>query len=313
MATVEEICSRLCLLTRAAWEDALPPVMTRLAVSRLIDAGALTGLTIRDTDEIPEAMRNRARMLLSRSAAVYDCLNEYEKCGYRVVLPEEEDWPLQMRRLKESLRPHFLFMKGCAELLGGRLIAFAGSRDIQRETYACAYELGRKAAEEGLTIVSGGARGVDTAVQRGALENGGKLILVPAQPVQRILRDEMLAHALAQGRLLLLCDALPDERFSAQRAIARNHVIYAMGEAAVVVAARAGIGGSWHGAMDCLRGAYTRVWTIDGDAADYEGNRGLLQAGAFALDLKDSLSSQCFAEAGCDQISLFDQLQIDNK
>jgi len=309
MATVEEICSRLCLLTRIAWEEELPPVMTRLAFSRLIEAGVLTGLTIRDTQGISEMQLERVRLLLSRSAAVYDCLKAYAACGYQAVLPQDACWPVRVNRIKKSIRPHFFLMKGSMQLLGSRLISFAGSRDIHRDTYDCAYNLGRKAAQEGLTVVSGGARGVDTAVQKGVLEDGGRLILVPAQPAERLLKDETIARALAEGRLLLLCDTLPDDRFSPQRAIARNHVIYALGEAAVVVAAREGIGGSWHGAMDCLRGDYTQLWTIDGEDEDYAGNRALLQEGASALDMKKDLSLQCFAQEAYNQTNLFSVIE----
>ena len=103
-------------------------------------------------------------------------------------------------------------------------------------------------------MVCGGAQGVDTVAQKGVLEAGGSLVLVPAMPVHQLLREAYLADALKRDKLLIVCDTLPDEPFFAQKALSRNHTIYALGEAAVVVAARNGVGGSWQGAMDCLRG-----------------------------------------------------------
>ena len=135
---------------------------------------------------------------------------------------------------------------------------------------------------------------MDTAAQRGVLELGGRLILVPAKPAQQLMGSPELAKALEEKRLLILCDAPPDERFSAQKAIARNHAIYALGEAALVIAARDGVGGSWHGATDCLRGGYTPLFVADGVEEDMKGNEALYRLGAGRVDLLKPLSNQMF-------------------
>ena len=104
--------------------------------------------------------------------------------------------------------------------------------NLPEETLAAARHVGRSLADEGLTLVCGGAQGVDTAVQSGLLEAGGSLVLVPAMPASQLPGWQALSRALDEGRLLLVSDALPDDPLSPQRAIARNHTIYALGEAA---------------------------------------------------------------------------------
>ena len=106
------------------------------------------------------------------------------------------------------------------------------------------------------------------------------------------------AAALQTGRLLLLCETLPDAPFSAARALARNHTIYALGKNAIVVAARNGVGGSWRGATAGLCGNFSSVYVPDEDGADFEGNRALFEYGARRIDLsgKRTIGEQLCAE-----------------
>lgn len=300
----EETLAGLCLLTRIAWHDGLPSPMTRPMVHRLIRAGALRGLTLRRSAEIPEAILSRAEALLSRSAEAAVCLENYAAQGYQVLLTKERMWPAELACLGDQ-QPLFLFVKGNIGLLSSRKVAIAGSREIMPDTVALSKRIGKMAVGEGLVVVTGGARGVDAAAQQAALEADGSLILVPAQPVNRLLQDRVTEAAYKEGRLLFLCDALPDEPFSAQKALTRNHTIYALGEAAIVVASRDGMGGSWRGAKDCLSGGYSPVWTVAGSERDFSGNRSLISLGAKAFDAGRSISTQCFPETAR-QMNMFE-------
>ena len=89
------------------------------------------------------------------------------------------------------------------------------------------------------------------------------MILVPAVSAEQACAREKEAAALQTGRLLLLSETLPDAPFSAARALARNHTIYALGKNAIVVAARNGVGGSWRGATAGLCGNFSSVYVPD--------------------------------------------------
>lgn len=284
MEELENVCARLCLLTRACWAPGLPPPLSRTEARRLLQTRALQSLILRELPEEELDLPNRARALLSRVLSVAGLVQQYEQRGYRVLLPEGEGWPSALDVLGAKA-PLFLFARGNAALLEGRRVAVAGSRDILPQTDDEARALGRALAEAGIILVTGGARGVDRAAQRGALEAGGGVILVPAMPAQDLLRDEPSRGALEDGRLLMLCDTLPDDPFSAQKALSRNHTIYALGDAAVVVASRIGIGGSWRGATDCLGGAWSPVYVPVTPGADRTGNAALLGRGALPLDM----------------------------
>ena len=295
MADMESICARLCLLTQAAWREDLPSPLMRANVQRMIRLGALSGLTLRDVDGIKEEYYVRAKALLSRSAQVYEFVRRCEAQGYSVLLPEDDAWPVNLCALGVHM-PLFLFVRGDVSLLFKRSVAVAGSREIEEGTVAVSRRIGTCIAQEGYTLVCGGAWGVDTAVQSACLGSSGSMILVPAYPCQELLRQQYLSDALEQGKLLIVCDAWPQERFSAKKALTRNHTIYALGDAAIAVAARNGLGGTWKGASACLRGGYTPLFALDEPGADYDGTRELINLGAKRLDLQRSLGEQLFVE-----------------
>ena len=192
--------------------------------------------------------------------------------------------------------PQFLFVRGNVSLFSKRAVAVAGSREIEEGTLELARHIGTGIAQAGCTLVCGGAWGVDTAAQSACLAAGGSLILVPAYPCRNLLRQEYLQTALEQGKLLIACDAWPDEKFSGRKALTRNHSIYALGDAAIAVASRHGAGGTWNGATACLRGGYTPLFVPDEPGADFDGNRELIKMGANRLDPERAIKEQLFAE-----------------
>ena len=85
---METACARLCLLTHIAWDESMPRPFSRMAVRRMLACGALSGLVLRQTEALPQATYERAEVLLSRTRDALLCMEEYEKQGYRLILPE---------------------------------------------------------------------------------------------------------------------------------------------------------------------------------------------------------------------------------
>lgn len=293
VAEMETICARLALLTRAAWKEGLPPPMKRATLQQMLRLGAISGLTLREVSGVEEELYAHAEALLSRSAEIYDLLQMHPE--YRVIVPEDECWPVGLHALGPDM-PQYLFVSGDTSLLARRSVAVAGSRRISRDTAAIARTCGQRIACEGFSMVSGGAHGVDTAAHSACLSSGGCMILVPAIPAEKLLAQRPVRHALADCRLLLACDTWPQEQFSAAKALSRNHTIYALGDAALVVASRKEKGGSWRGAMDCLRAGHTPVYAVDADGPDFEGNHALFDHGARRFSLNHPMGEQLFGD-----------------
>ncbi|WP_041483984.1 DNA-processing protein DprA [Desulfitobacterium metallireducens] len=87
------------------------------------------------------------------------------------VIPEEDHYPVLLRELADA--PPLLYYKGKLEP-GEQGIAIVGSRKATPYGRAAAEFLGKALAQHGFVVVSGLARGIDTAAHKGALEGKGK-------------------------------------------------------------------------------------------------------------------------------------------
>ena len=287
----ETACAILALTTKLAWTQEMPQPLPRSVVRRMLDCGVLKGLVLRDLPDIEEKWLERARLLLGRVSDVAEKMADYRAAGYELLLQGDERWPTALCKLGEN-EPLFLFIKGNDHLLEKRMISVAGSRRILAQTQAAARKTGQRVAEDGALLVTGGANGVDLEALCGALEAGGCAVIVPAKPAAHLLGINRISDALVCGKVLLICDTLPDEPFSAGKALARNHTIYALGEASLVVASRTEKGGSWRGATDCLRGGWSNVYVWNGLNPDTAGNHALQKLGAGMYSLEEPLRRQ---------------------
>jgi DNA processing protein len=96
--------------------------------------------------------------------------------GGSIVTPEDEAYPERLREIYDP--PAVLWIRGDASLLTRPGIAVVGTRHPSPYGAGMAEMLSRDLARRGLVILSGMARGVDTAAHKGALEAGGKTVAV---------------------------------------------------------------------------------------------------------------------------------------
>ena len=156
---------------------------------------------------------------------------------------------LLMRRLGEDA-PGCLWAKGDASLLNTPAIALVGSRELRQENLKFARAVGVFAAEQGLTLISGNARGADRTAQQACLEAGGRVISVVA--------DELTRHHPGEKLLYLSEDGYSDP-FSVQRALSRNRCIHCLGKMVFVAQSDLKKGGTWQGTVANLRHNWSPV------------------------------------------------------
>lgn len=111
---------------------------------------------------------------LEQAQEVVDCC---ENLGYQILTLEEEAYP---KRLKEIYNPPaVLYVKGCLPPIDRQLcIAMVGTRNATPEGIKTAFHLSAGLSKAGVTVVSGGALGIDSASHRGVLQSGGKTVCV---------------------------------------------------------------------------------------------------------------------------------------
>lgn len=102
-------------------------------------------------------------------------------------------------------RPPFLFVDGTLADADRRALAIVGSRTTTPAAEQAAYDLGAAAAREGVTVVSGLARGIDAAAHRGALDAGGRTIAVFGTGIDLVYppeHAELASDIAAQGAVV---------------------------------------------------------------------------------------------------------------
>lgn len=163
-------------------------------------------------------------------------------------------FPQTIRQRLGAEAPANLWAKGDLSVLEGKKIALVGSRALKGENRRFAEEAGRQAALQGYTLVSGNARGADTAAQEACLAAGGTVISVVA---------DSLTRKQERRNLLYLSEDGFDQPFSALRALSRNRVIHAMGDVTLVAQCGLEQGGTWSGTVKNLRSGWSRVRLFD--------------------------------------------------
>ena len=96
--------------------------------------------------------------------------------GVRLITILDEDYPEHLRLIFN--RPPFIWVRGRLESRNLRAIAMVGTRQASQQGRAAAARLARGLATAGVTVLSGLARGIDTAAHAATLEAGGTTVAV---------------------------------------------------------------------------------------------------------------------------------------
>ena len=121
---------------------------------------------------IPAAEGERLRYLLARSGQLAIELERLESRGIWVTTLGDADYPVRLRQRLGTSAPPLLYGSGPRALPGSPGVAIVGSRDADAAALEFTERLAVKAAAEGLAVVSGGARGIDSASMSAAAERG---------------------------------------------------------------------------------------------------------------------------------------------
>ena len=174
---------------------------------------------------------------ISSGCSFDDALDQQHKMAERgatVVVRNDPRYPALLREIFDP--PVLLFARGRLELLQPFHFGVVGTRRPTPYGLAVAERLGADLARAGLTIVSGMARGIDTAAHKGALAAGGDTIAVLGCGVDIIYPSEnrKLAADLAAKGLIISEFAMGSTAFPQNFPI-RNRIISGMSAGVLVV------------------------------------------------------------------------------
>lgn len=219
----------------------------------------------------------RIEHLLGRGHALALAMEKWSRAGIWVLTRSDPDYPWRLKKYLRTDAPPVLFGCGNAKLLNQAGVAIIGSRNAVDADLAFTRRAGQAFADAGVSVVSGGARGVDEAAMLGCLEVEGTACGVMADSLLKAVTSSKWRSGLMSNNLVLISPFHPEAGFNAGNAMARNKYIYCLSQAALVI--HSGInGGTWNGAIENLKHEWVPLWvkrTTDPDA----GNAALVMRG----------------------------------
>lgn len=173
------------------------------------------------------------RELLDKANRIVD---DSHKRGIDIVSIFDDEYPFNLRQIDNP--PYILYMKGNKKVLRRNSIAVVGTRAPQKSSTDYTFELASALSGLNITVVSGFAKGVDTAAHLGALSAGGNTIAVFGCGLERIypaenarMYNKMIEHSLILSEFAV--GSVPD-RANFPR---RNRIISGLTYATVMVEA----------------------------------------------------------------------------
>lgn len=262
----------------AAWLRALALRPSDL----LADAGRVALSRIQEA----RLERQRVEFLLGRGTAMALALERWARGGLWVISRGDDAYPQRLKRRLKNTAPPLLYGAGNTALLNNGGLAIVGSRDVSPFAESYTRSIAARCANEGLTVVSGGARGVDAAAMQGATEAGGHCIGVLPSDLLKTSLNRQNRIGLQEGCLVLVSPFYPEAGFGrGANAMARNRYIYTLADQALVIDSALENGGTWAGAVENLKHGWVPLYVrTPGDGA---GNAALIAKGALPFTLPE--------------------------
>jgi DNA processing protein len=156
--------------------------------------------------------------------------------GIGAVLLGSLEYPYLLSAIRAA--PPCLFYLGAAELLTASGIGMCGSRNASDEGLRAAAACSEVATQQGLTVISGYARGVDTTTHVSALASGGSTVIVLPEGIDHFsVKRGPIANVWDPERTLVVSQFSPSRPWSAGSAMTRNNVIIGLSLALIVIEA----------------------------------------------------------------------------
>ncbi len=209
---------------------------------RLIDAfgsaGAALDASIGELTDIPDIGRETASKIKNNQdrEKTTKILDEIVSREWGIFLYDDADYPQPLKNISD--RPPYLFYSGEYSDSDSSAVAIVGSRSSTDEGRSFTETLASQLAENKVTVISGMARGIDTAAHRGALKSNGRTIAVFGSSLDIVYPPESreIAKQIAQTGCIF-SEFLPGTEPYGPNFPRRNRIISGLSQAVIVIEA----------------------------------------------------------------------------
>jgi DNA processing protein len=218
-------------------------------------------------------------------------LGRVREFGCRIVIPGDDEYPELLHQIYDP--PIVLYVKGALTERDRNAIAIVGTRQTTHYGLEVARKLAYQLAYVGVTVVSGGARGIDTAAHQGALSAKGRTLAVLGTGINLVFPSEnaeLFERVAANGAVLT---QFPFNRKADKQSFPiRNRIVAGMTLGTVVVEAALTSGAliTAHMAVDYGRQVFAVPGRIDSPRS--KGCHELIKKGAKLCEGAEDILSE---------------------
>ena len=199
------------------------------------------------------------------------------------IYDKDEDYPQNLLKIKNH--PKKIYVIGNKKILNNSAVAIVGSRDSSSYGEYYAEKFAKELSENGITIISGLAIGIDTVAHENSINKKGKTIAVIGSGFNNIYPEEnkILIEKIIKNGGAVVSEFKPDKEIDLSNFPKRNRIIAGMAECVIVVEAKYRSGSS-------ITATYAfknnkKVFCIPGRIGDKRGvgTNNLIKKGAILL------------------------------
>ncbi|WP_342237800.1 DNA-processing protein DprA [Inquilinus sp. OTU3971] len=276
---------------RLARTDAVGPITFHALIARYGSAGAAI-------EALPELSRRGGRRAELKPPAMAEAKRELEalvRIGGRLVAACEPDYPESLAAIEDA--PPVLSLRGRGDFAARPMVGIVGARNASLNGRRFAHDMARQLGEAGFTVVSGFARGIDTAAHEGAFATGTLAVLAGGLDIVYPPENAGLYDRLAESGLAVAECALGTQP-TARHFPRRNRLISGLSLGVVVIEAALRSGSLITARMAAEQGR--QVLAVPGSPLDprAQGCNRLIRGGATLVE-----SAEHVLEALAPQIS----------
>lgn len=170
----------------------------------------------------------------TKSSYFRHIIEDCKRNNIKIIPFYSKEYPKKLKIMPDA--PLTLFAKGNIKLLKNRKIAIVGSRESSEEAKQWAFKISENLVEKNLTIVSGGAKGIDYSAHKGTLEKKGNTICVIGSGFFNLYpKEHKKLFEEIEKKGLMLSEHPPNYEGSRISLLRRNRIISGMSDGLILV------------------------------------------------------------------------------